>query len=63
MFPAVTVNGGITLGQATKFGAVTLGTTTLINSSAVNGDLDFTGKVDATTAGVEALTVTAGTGR
>ena len=62
VFPAVTVNGGITLGQATKFGAVTLGSTTLINSSAGNDDLDFTGKVDATTAGVEALTVTAGTG-
>ena len=62
VFPAVTTNGGITLGQATKFGAITLGTDTSIDSSPVNGALNFSGNVDATAPGLHGLVVTAGTG-
>ena len=62
MFPAVTTNGGLTVGQATKFGAITLGTDTSISSSPVNGDLNFSGNVDATAPGLHGLVVTAGSG-
>ena len=62
VFPAVTTNGTLTFGQKTNFGAVTLGSSTAIDSSGVNGALDFTGTVDATTPGGQALTVNAGTG-
>ena len=62
VFPAVTTNGTVRLGQATKFGAITLGSDTTIDSSAVNRDVDFSGPIDATTAGSQGLTVTAGTG-
>ena len=49
VFPAVTTNGTLTFGQKTNFGAVTLGSSTAVDSSGVNGALDFTGTVDATT--------------
>ena len=62
VFPAVTTNGTLTLGQKTSFGAVTLGSATMIDSSGVNGALDFTGTVDAAAAGVQGLTVNAGAG-
>jgi len=56
-FPAVTTNGTLTLGQPTSFGAVTLGSATTIDSSAVNGAIDFT-----TIDGAFGLVVTAGAG-
>ena len=62
VFPAVTTNGTLTFGQKTSFGAVTLGSATTIDSSGVNDALDFTGTVDAAAAGVQGLTVNAGTG-
>ncbi len=60
VFPAVTTNGTLTLGQATNFGALTLGSDTTVNST--DTAIDFTSTVDATTAGVQGLTVNAGTG-
>lgn len=62
VFPAVTTNGTVTLGQATKFGVMTLGSNTTIDSSTAHGDLNFNGPIDATTPGGQGLTVTAGTG-
>ena len=62
VFPAVTTNGTLTFGQTTNFGAVTLGSATTIDSSGVNGELDFTGTVDAATGGRPGLAVNAGTG-
>ena len=56
VFPAVTTNGTLTLGQATNFGAVTLGGTTAIDST--NTAIDFTSTVN----GGFGLTVNAGTG-
>ncbi len=50
VFPAVTTNG--TLASARRrFRAVTLGSGTAIDSSGVNGALDFTGTVNAATPG------------
>jgi filamentous hemagglutinin family protein len=60
VFPAVTTNGTLTLGQATTFGAVKLGSNTTIDST--NTAIDFASTVDATTAGGQGLTVGAGTG-
>ena len=46
VFPAVTTNGTLMLGQATNFGAVTLGSDTKLDSTAVNAAVDFTSTVD-----------------
>ena len=62
VFPVVTTNGTLLFGQKTNFGAVTLGNTTTIDSSNVNGALDFTGTVDAATAGGQGLVANAGSG-
>ena len=56
VFPAVTTNGTLTLGQATNFGAVTLGSPATIDST--NTAIGFTSTVD----GASGLTVSAGTG-
>ncbi len=55
---AVTANGTLTLGQSTTFGATTLGSNTVIDSSAANGALIF-GPV---TGGNHDFTVTSGSG-
>ena len=59
-FGAVTTNGTLTLGQATSFGVVALGSNTTIDST--NTAIDFTNTVDGTTANAEGLVVNAGTG-
>ena len=47
------MNGTLTLGQATSFGVVTLGSNTTVNST--NTAIDFTSTVDGTTANAQGL--------
>ena len=58
-----TLNGNVTTtGTQTYNQAVNLGATATLDSSASSGDIHFANTVDATTAGAQNLTLTAGSG-
>jgi filamentous hemagglutinin family protein len=63
---ALTLNGTITLGQATNFtGAVTLGSNTTVNETPVglNAAITFQSTIDGSTVGGQSLNIDAGTGK